>query len=49
MRKPDAHLSLAAMLWQQNRVADAREIYRDGQALWPENAEIRKWLAEAEA
>jgi tetratricopeptide (TPR) repeat protein len=41
--KPDAHRSLAALLWSQNRIPEASGIYKDALKIWPEDQDIHYW------
>jgi hypothetical protein len=45
---PQAYLSLAALLWNQQRLEDAAAIYALGLEAFPGHAELAKWLSRAE-
>jgi protein O-mannosyl-transferase len=44
---PDVYKSLAALLWSTGRIAPCIPIYREAAAMWPDDREIRVWLARA--
>ncbi len=46
---PDAHKTLAAMLWQEGDFESVVEVYRDAHKLWPQDDEISHWLQQAES
>jgi Tfp pilus assembly protein PilF len=43
---PVAHKSLAALLWSAGRLAEAVELYVEAHALWPDDKEIKYWMAK---
>jgi tetratricopeptide (TPR) repeat protein len=45
---PAAHLTLAALLWKQQRFEEAAKTYQDGLVIWPENADLREWAGKLE-
>lgn len=43
----DTFLSLASLLWMQNRFAEVIEVYEEGLKVFPADQEMKKWLDRA--